>query len=230
MDPGSHPSFLELDRSALGQGAPATAEHVRGCPRCQAHLRKLEEPLALPAWARELGRPEPARRPNFWVLALFGGAAAAGAAAVLLLSPARPRPRDIALHGTLVAAKGSPAVALYVKRGEQVSLWDGHAPVQAGDRLQLEVSGEGFSQLLIATPGGFAQPMFAGALDASRPMLVPKSWRVDESPGPETLDVVLSAAALSVDEASAAVVSHRRDAQVWTTELTLPKSAPGAAP
>jgi hypothetical protein len=224
MDPGSHPSFLELDRTALGQGAPETVAHAKSCERCQAHLRKLEAPVAVPAWARELGQPKPARQPNWWTLALFG-AAAAGAAAVFLLFPA-PVSQQPSLPGSLVASKGTPAVALYVKRGEQVTLWDGHAPVQAGDRLQIEVAGEGFSQLLIATPGGFAKPLFQGALDAKHSTLVPQSWRVDQSPGPETLDIVISVGALSAEEASAAVSAHRRDAKVWTTELTLPKATP----
>jgi hypothetical protein len=156
---------------------------------------------------------------------LLGAAAAAGAAAVILASP-KPRPHDMTiLPGTLVAAKGSPSVALYLKRGEQVSLWDGHAPVRPGDRLRLEVAAEGLGHVLVAAPGGFAQPLFSGAIDPKKPALLPTSWLVDDSPGSESLLVVLSAEPLSADEATAAVAAHQRDGRVWTTELTLPKAA-----
>jgi hypothetical protein len=71
----THPSFLELDRAALGQGAPLTADHVKGCPRCQAHLKTLEEPIAVPAWATALRRPQTERKPSWWALVLLGAAA-----------------------------------------------------------------------------------------------------------------------------------------------------------
>jgi hypothetical protein len=225
MNTETHPSFLELDRVPLHQAAPQTTDHVKGCARCQAHLRKLEEPIAVPAWATALRRPAPAPKPSWWTLVLLGAAATAGAAAVVLLSSrphpiAPPRPQ-----GTLVAAKGSPSVALYLKRGAQVTLWDGHSPVQSGDRLRLEVGPEGLGNVLVAAPGGLAQPLFSGAVDPKRATLLPTSWLVDESPGPEALVVVLSAAPLSANDASAALSAHRRDDRVWTTELTLPKAS-----
>jgi hypothetical protein len=97
--------------------------------------------------------------------------------------------------------------------------------VQPGDRLRLEISAEGLGQLLVATPGGFQEPLFQGPIDAKRPTLLPTSWLVDDSPGSESLLVVLSAEPLSADEATAAVAAHQRDGRVWTTELTLPKAA-----
>jgi hypothetical protein len=222
----THPSFLELDRAALGQGAPLTADHVKGCPRCQAHLKTLEEPIAVPAWATALRRPQPERKPSWWALVLLGAAAAAGATAVFLFSPTRPHPHDLATPtvGTLVAAKGSPSVAIYLLRDERISLWDGHTPIQPGDRIELQVSGEGLDHVLVATPGGFARPLFSADIDPKQQVLLPQSWLVDDSPGAEGLVVVMSASQLSADEASAAVAVHRRDARVWTTELTLPKA------
>jgi len=223
----AHPSFFELDLIPLGEGQPQTVDHVKGCARCQAHLRKLEEPIAVPGWASALRRPQPASKPILWWLTvLLGGAAGAVAAvgaAAFLFSPVRPRPQEFV--GTLVAAKGSPSVAIYLKRGEQVSLWDGQAPVRPGDRLELQVSGEGLGQVLVAAPGGLSQPLFSGAVDPKRPVLLPTSWLVDESPGAEALVVVLSAEPLTADAAGAAVAAHRRDERVWTTTLTLPKAS-----
>ncbi len=233
METTNHPSFLELDRAALGHGAPQTADHVRGCERCQAHLRKLEAPIEVPAWARALRRPQPERKPGWWTLALLGAAAAAGATAVVLLSPTRPHPRELApsSHGTLVAAKGSPSVAIYVLREQQIQLWDGHTPIRPGDRLELQVSGEGLDHLLVdTTPGDFRRPLFSADIDPTQQILLPESWLVDDSPGAETLVVVMSMKKLTAEEASAAVSAHRRDGGVWTTQLTIPKATKALGP
>lgn len=54
--PPNHPSFLELDRARLGSASAQTSAHLEGCERCQAHLRTLEAPVAIPPWARELAK------------------------------------------------------------------------------------------------------------------------------------------------------------------------------
>src|SRR6266446_801276 len=51
----AHPSYLELDRFALGGGSSATRSHAENCPRCGVHLSPLAEP------GHTLARATPAR-------------------------------------------------------------------------------------------------------------------------------------------------------------------------
>ncbi|MFY0564212.1 hypothetical protein ACN28E_10205 [Archangium lansingense] len=51
-------------------------------------------------------------------------------------------------------SKGNPAVALYVKTGDTVRLWDGESPVAEGDLLRLKVMPEGFTRLTVAAAEG----------------------------------------------------------------------------
>ncbi|MFP2912273.1 hypothetical protein ACLESD_46080, partial [Pyxidicoccus sp. 3LFB2] len=55
MGPHSeHPSFLQLDRMRWDEGSEALRAHVAGCAACAAHLTRLAQPVAVPAWARGL--------------------------------------------------------------------------------------------------------------------------------------------------------------------------------
>jgi hypothetical protein len=126
----------------------------------------------------------------------------------------------------MFAAKGSPAVALYIKRGGRVSLWNGHSAIQVGDRIQLEIASGGFSQLTVASFGEETELLYAGPIDAKRPAMLPVSFLVDASPGAERLALGLSRAGLTAEELVAAVAGHRRDGSLWTTELVLTKETP----
>jgi hypothetical protein len=229
--PGNHPSYLELDRVRLGAASRETATHLEGCERCRAHLRTLEAPVPIPPWARELANtPKPGWR--FWTkwrLPMAGLVPVAFAA--LLLAVVIPRLHLVHPSGELseetasLGDKGVPAVMLHIARGEQISLWDGQSPVQPGDKLQLEVNGEGFGYVQVAAgKGAKAQVLYAGPLDPKRSTLLPTSWRVDAEPGNEELEVVMSRGPLTPEELEAALSTPRRDRTLWTTTLVLPKS------
>ena len=106
----NHPSFLQLDRFTLGSGDVEISEHLRDCQPCNAHFGRCALPVAVPAWARELEKP----RGRKW---LWSALALTSLAALPLVMLRSSQP--------LVTAKGSPSVAVYLRRGEQVSLWDG---------------------------------------------------------------------------------------------------------
>ena len=129
----SHPSYLELDRLALGaERSPETSDHVRNCGRCTAYLAQITSDRPVPGWARALspgGRQVETRRWARWVLAggLAGAAAAVGLVLVLATVPGEER--------DTVVAKGTPAVGVYIRRGGKVALWDGRAAILPGDTL-----------------------------------------------------------------------------------------------
>ena len=200
----THPSFLALDRAALGAALdPAARAHVEGCARCQAHVDRVRRPEAPAPWLRAL----PPARPASWRAWRWGGglALAAAACAFLLFARARGDGRDD--HADAITAKGAPEVLLHIKRGDSVMTWDGAAAVLPGDRLRLEIAASGYRRVQVIGAGG--------ALLHDAPLresgLLPLAWKVDDQPGPETLTVILS--------------DHPRD-RAWRTTLTLPKSEP----
>jgi hypothetical protein len=217
---GAHPSFLTLDRAALGRKTPEVATHLDaagGCERCREHLASVEVvPAPLPPWLATL-QPRQARqvrqvRPT-WVLPVALAASALVALGLFMHLPAvRP-----------ATAKGAPSIALYVKHGDSVELWDGHSPLQPGDRVRLQISADGFRYATVTAPHQ-EQPLFKGEVDPEKPALLPDSWRVDDAPGDEGLILALSAHPLEAGELEAAQSAKRRDAEIWTTELRLPKT------
>src|SRR2546423_8709392 len=117
----AHPSFLELDMHALGASNTAIAAHVQSCARCQAHCSRLQPP-PLPGWAQKLAQEK--RCFGSWSRVWRLAALCAAAVVVLVILPKslrRPEP----------GVKGSPSVAVYMKRGAAVRLWDGEEPVLA---------------------------------------------------------------------------------------------------
>lgn len=199
-----HPSYLELDRLALGDGEAAVRAHVEACPRCGAHLDRLRTVEAVPAWARALEKP---RRRFGWLhaLALAGAATATVSIGAVLVRAPPPPP--------YVAAKGMPSVALYVQRGTATSLWNGTDPLRPGDRIRLKVAPEGHRWLAVSqirTDGSLAL-LHEARVAADEDYLLPESWRLDDAPGPERLHVALDDE--KVDPAQAA----------WTTTLELHK-------
>ncbi|WP_373049281.1 hypothetical protein [Vulgatibacter sp.] len=204
----NHPSYLELDRHALGEYSAAVEAHVGSCPRCSAHLASVQPTeAALPAWARQ-APPRRFRLPRFrWI----GGFALAGAtaAATLLLLPAPVEPPPY------VAPKGMPSVALYVLRDGRTTLWNGTEPLRPGDRIRLKVAPEGFAWLAVSTraaDGSFGT-LHHARIDPAVEYLLPESWRLDDAPGPERIHVALDAAPTDPEGAA------------WTTTLEIPKAA-----
>jgi len=200
----AHPSYLALDRAALGAELdPAARAHVDGCARCQAHVERARRPEPPAPWLRAL---PPARAPSRRAWRWGGGLAlAAAACAFLLFARARRDAHDDRAGAT--TAKGAPEVLLHIKRGDAVTTWDGAAPVVPGDRLRLEIAASGYRRVQVIGAGGAL--LHDAPLRA--PGLLPVAWEVDDQPGPETLTVILS--------------DHPRD-RAWRTTLTLPKSEP----
>jgi hypothetical protein len=223
-----HPSFLQLDRLKWDGGPESLRAHVAGCAECAAHLAQVDRRVAVPAWARAL---EDAK-PRGWRALLsggprwvWGGALATVMAVLVLLVVApgtQPLPEDP--RGTYVGIKGAPTVVVHVRHGEAVSPWDGARPVIVGDSVRLEVAAQGYPQVLVGSrtqAGGFVT-LYEGTLPEGGALL-PASWRVDAEGDAEHLVVVLSRAALSADVLKQALSERRQTADVWVSELKLPK-------
>jgi hypothetical protein len=205
-----HPSFLQLDRLASGIADTAVAAHARHCPECTAHLGRCEPPVAIPAWVRELPAP---RESGFW----RRWAALGVLVTASLLIAVLPRSHEE------VTAKGSPAVAVYFRRGDHVSLWDGVQPLQAGDAVQLKVQSGGFSQVTVGSVES-GQVLYQGAAQADAATLLPQAFTLDAAARDEALLVVFSQKPLSPDELRAAHEKLQCDGKLWTTVLDLTKA------
>jgi hypothetical protein len=216
----AHPSMLQLDSMALGAGYASTPVHVQECARCAAHVTRVRQALPTPAWLRELGPSQrAARRIRPWLYgwSLAGLAVLFGGAGLLLRE--RPRSGDASSE---LGAKGMPSIAVYIKRDGAISLWDGRAPVQAGDALQLKVAVEGYSRVTVAAlQEGTLTPLYAAP--ASGEGLLPRSWTVDDAPGPEVLLVVFSREPLTKAGQEAALAKLPRTREIWATRLQFAK-------
>lgn len=207
----THPSYLELDRHALGVGSEELRSHIASCGRCGAHVAQLQVDGALPAWAHEPTRKQAAveRWPRFRVRWL-GGLALAGAAtaAVAIVGV-----RDIPAPPAYVAAKGMPTVAIYVLRDGSTALWNGTDALRPGDRIRLKVAPEGYGWLAVSAldSRGDRHPLHEARIAADGDYLLPESWRIDDAPGPERLHIALDRRRVDPSKA------------VWSTTLELPK-------
>jgi hypothetical protein len=233
-----HPSFLELERHALGAARSDVGAHLAACAACRERLAPVEAG-AVPAWARALGP----RRRRWWPRleaawtaprALVVGAAALAGVALLRVEGARPH-RDLGANVAApeIAAKGAPDVRLFIKRGEGVELWNGADPVVAGDLLRLEVRPAGFTHVSVfeVARDDSYERLYDAAIAPRGATALPSSWRVDAEPGGETLLVVLGADAVSPAEA-AAIVARADRGQRWWRLLRLAKTTAkgGSAP
>ncbi|HEX4382217.1 MAG TPA: hypothetical protein VH083_04685 [Myxococcales bacterium] len=203
----SHPSYLQLDLLALGDASPEVAAHAEACGACGAHLGRLAVPVAVP---RELPRPKSRK----WLWSLLALSLSSAAAVTVVVLPRR--------HPE-VTAKGSPSVAVYLRRGGQVSLWDGVHPLQAGDAVQLKVQSFGYSRITVgAVESKQVQTLYEGEAQPGTATLLPQAFTLDGSGG-DALLVVFSRAPLSPEDLRAARESLRRDEELWTTVLDLTK-------
>jgi hypothetical protein len=210
-----HPSFLQLDRFALGAANPQVAAHVEDCATCRAQVSRAQQSPPVPAWVGEIRTAKRLRR-AWWL----GGLGAVAAVAVVLMIAMRP-PR---LDGD-TGAKGAPSVAIYVKRGEAISLWDGRAPFAPGEAFRVKISPQGFERVAIASLRGDAlTELYAAPVNARGESVLPPSWTLDSEPGPEVLLLVFSHAPLSEDGLRGAAARLPRTREVWATRLTLTKS------
>jgi hypothetical protein len=211
-----HPSFLALDMHALGASDSATAAHVQSCARCQAHCSRLQPP-PFPEWARQLDQQKRSFRSwsRVWQLAALC-AAAVVVAAILPKSLRRPEP----------GVKGSPSVAVYMKRGAAVRLWDGEEPVLPGDRLQFKVAPAGFSRVtVVSLEADKTVELYAGEVAALGETMLPRSWTIDGESGPELILIVFSSSPLSPDQVQSAVNDLPHTERIWSMRLRLVKKA-----
>jgi hypothetical protein len=215
----SHPSYLALDRHALGLRSVETAAHLETCARCKGHLGALAQPEKIPAWARALERaPQPGLFARMRAKILIGSFALATAAAAVLVV-ARPTP------ASYEGSKGAPSVAVYVKHGEKISLWDGRAPLQAGDAIRLKVMGAGYSHLSVELlEGAKRTALYEGGVADHGETVLPNSWAFDDWAGPEHLLIVFSNSALGNAELELAAQQHPRTQQLWSTLLVFNKA------
>jgi hypothetical protein len=223
-----HPSYLELDRHALGAAAAQTTAHVAGCERCRLYVESVPNAGELPAWLAAAPSPRRARhdrlararnrapRPRRWALAVGGLAAAAA----LLFAVLRPVPRDDAYDGV----KGTPSVGVYVLRAGRVGLWDG-TPLVAGDRIRLEVTPEQFRRVSVFSLDRDERPrgLYTGVVNPHARSMLPKAWQLDAAPGPEQLAIFFSDMEISAPAAEVLLEAHD-PRQIWLLRLSLPKT------
>ena len=199
----AHPSFRELDRIALGDDLPLVRRHASACDACSAYLGT---PAAPPTMAPLAPPPRRWRLPR---LALIGApAVAALAVAAALVLPSAPKE-------PWIATKGAPSIAIFVKRGATMALWDGASPFQPGDRIRLRIAPHGFTHAAVAVfdplTGGWST-LFEGEVGGEE-KLIPGSWEVDAAPETERLLVALDAGPVRLDRAA------------WSKEFLLQKAS-----
>ena len=159
----THPSYLELDRIALGAAMPDTAAHASACATCRAYVDALAASAGapIPSWVRAPGKARVA--PRDWLRAAAARRLGVGFALLACVAVAwgvrRPMQRAGAPSAAApyVGAKGAapqsgPALWLYVSDGRNVRLWNGQDPVAPGDVLRLKIRGAGFNNVSVFVP------------------------------------------------------------------------------
>ena len=201
----NHPSYLELDRFALGAAGEAnTGAHVAACARCRGHLEGLRDVPPPPAALRARLAAAPAPASGKEALAAFvarwfggrrnrllGATALAGAlaAAVFWLAPRAPLP-----PADYDGVKGLPSVWIYVKHENELALWDGEKPLAPGDRLRLKIDPQELTYVDVFSvdDAGTFRPVYGGALARGVVTTLPAAWQLDDRAQREALIVVLS--------------------------------------
>jgi hypothetical protein len=208
-----HPSFLALDRAALGHAPAAVTTHVAACDRCGAYVGTAREAAtsaappaarAAPPGGLALVRQaalERRRRRLWrgWSLGAGGFVAAAAACTVLLVvgtqsQQQRHVPAADPAGGLYLGSKGLPSVWIYVKRDGGPELWDGKKPLASGDRLRVKVDPGGHDRVQVYAMRAGDNPalLYGGRITQGQGTILPDAWEVDASPGPERLFVVLA--------------------------------------
>src|SRR5215831_11325766 len=133
MTPLSHPSFLELDRIRLGAGSAQAREHLAHCSACAEHFKRLDRSAPVPQNVIDLEKQKTISLWKKWPMLVL----AATSALVVLLVPTVIN--ETHKSDVLRAKAGNPAIAVFIKRGDATTLWDGRSSVHPGDRIRLEV-------------------------------------------------------------------------------------------
>ena len=238
-----HPSFLALDRAALGSRTAALSRHLSECDRCRAHVDWIAGAAAAPEMPRLERVAAPRSRPlrrrramRAWLSAAT--AAAAVAVAVVALVGRGDRDERGASRSAAPAAgearfdtsKGARAVGVYVLRGRRTFLWNGSEPIAPGDTIRLKLVPEQMTQVHVFSTGGAAGPLILlhrADIAPDRDDLLDTAWRVDGAGDREVLIVVLSARPLSPAAAEAAARSGGMGDDIWVARLVLPKRPAG---
>ncbi|MDF3065456.1 MAG: hypothetical protein K0R38_1057 [Polyangiaceae bacterium] len=187
-----HPSYLALDRAALGGLSSELSQHVSECDECRAYLETLAQaPPAsgLIAVRGELERRRTAQRRRWWAVAPLAAAALA-----LLFVTARPGTSTDAENAPYIGVKGFPSVWVYVKREAETKLWDGKRAFHPGDRVRLKLDPGAFRRVAVYSARGEAPPelLFEGDVPPGQTSALPDAWELDAEPSAEKLFVVLS--------------------------------------
>jgi len=225
----THPScfaldvyFASRDRGAAESEPTSTvATHVASCVRCASYLADLEA-LDAQGDARRLPRSvgdRPRSRSRRLLGRIAPAVAIAALAVVVVYVKARPASED-ALY---IGVKGMPAVQVLVRSDGQTHVWDGRAPVRAGDALVLHVACEQFRHVTVAAapPGGLVR--LSDGPCPTTPGTLPFTLIVDDQPGRERLAVVLAQSRLDDAALAAAVHVSSRSASAWVTAFELAK-------
>jgi hypothetical protein len=230
-----HPSYLELDRFVLGApGALATAAHVGACDRCRRHIETLREAPPAPAGLRDRiaspatdSPPAAAHRWPAWFRGpRIGAVGLAGALAIgaLVWIARAPHAPVVGYDGV----KGLPSVWIYVKRDNDLALWDGERPLEARDRLRLKIDPQDLTHIDVFTrdeaSGGALAAIFDGRLQPGTVTTLPGAWQLDGDSPRESLIVVLSRDGVSPGTAQR-FLRDGAPAGVWLRRFELHRSA-----
>lgn len=193
LSSSQHPSFLALDRAALGAPSSEVTKHLTGCDECRRYVQELSQPPR----AAELSRirADVARNDRRAVRVRWLAAASTlAAAACLLLFAARIRPHDSEQPASYVGAKGFSSVWIYVKRGSTTQLWDGKQSIAGGDRLRIKVDPAGYRHVEVYSAKAAEAPelLYSGSVTPTQSITLPDAWEIDQEPGAERLFVVFS--------------------------------------
>lgn len=184
-----HPSYLALDRAALGGLSRDLEQHVDECAECRSYLEALAEP------PQELGLLEARRRferaPRASRRWLWAAAPVAAAAVALLFVGSRPSNVEEAPY---VGVKGFSSVWIYVKRGTDTQLWDGKRVLRPGDQLRLKVDPGSARHVEVFAAKAAEEPdrLYVGEVVPGEIAMLPDAWELDGQAGAEQLFVVLS--------------------------------------
>jgi hypothetical protein len=220
-----HPSYLELDRFALGANQePSTQDHVRDCETCRQHVERVCRAGVVPEWVADVAIER--KRSFRWrlkqrtALTVCAGGLVAAFVALLVAMPLTPETAGI-------AAKGTPAVGVYVKRNDRVFLWDGRASLEAGDFVRLKVAPSGYEYLTVmafeARAGSASWTiLFETSVEPTGETVLPGAWEIDDSRHREEMLIVFSVAPLAPAITANALLDRNADVSgIWHTRLLL---------
>lgn len=194
-----HPSFLALDRAALGGTSPGLDQHLDSCAQCRDYIESLDEPPTASGLVDVRRTLEQRRKTMSRLWAVVPMVAVACGLVLFVLHPQPELPHTLpAQPPPYVAAKGFVSVWIYVKHGTNTELWDGTKPLFVGDQLRLKVDPGRFRRVEVYSvkPPGAPTLLYAGSVVPGQSATLPEAWEVDAEPGAERLVVTFSSEAV----------------------------------